>query len=130
MSTIRCLMCLGMMVPSHPLSYHSPSQAISEPNSFRRCLVSTLDQEIVQGSNNFLVQFPWCQASMSSQQVITTSVQMYRPLVSCPDSAPHLACLISKLEAAAHPTNYVTIQVRKRFYFAEINIYLLLFIIT
>ena len=36
---------------------------------------------------------------------------MYRALVSCPDSAPHLACLISKLEAAAHPTNYVTIQV-------------------
>ena len=26
MSTIRCLMCPGMMVPSHPLSYHSPSQ--------------------------------------------------------------------------------------------------------
>ena len=50
---------------------------------------------------------------MSSQQVMTTSVQMYRALVSCPDSAPHLACLISKLEAAAHPTNYVTIQVRK-----------------
>ena len=62
----QILMYLGMMVPSHPLSYHSP----------------------------------------------------------------HLACLISKLGAAAHPTNYVTIQVRKRFHCAEINIYLLLFIIT
>ena len=38
-------------------------------------------------------------------------VRMYRALVSCPDSAPHLLGLISHLETIAHRQHYVTIQV-------------------
>ena len=35
---------------------------------------------------------------------------MYRALITCPDSAPNLSYLITKLEATAHLSNFVTIQ--------------------
>ena len=42
---------------------------------------------------------------------MSVCVRMYRALVSCPDSAPHLLGLISHLETIAHRQHYVTIQV-------------------
>ena len=42
---------------------------------------------------------------------MSVCVRMYRALVSCPDSVPHLLGLISHLETIAHRQHYVTIQV-------------------
>ena len=43
---------------------------------------------------------------------MSVCVRMYRALVSCPDSAPHILGLISHLETIAHWQRYVTIQVK------------------
>ena len=83
LSSLRCPMCAGTMVSTHPTSYHSPWKCDT------------------------------CHYTWSCHQVMSLNVRMYRGLVTCPETAEDLLSFIRRLETVAHPHHYIVLQVDK-----------------
>ena len=74
--------CREPLLPSHPLEYNSPWVCAA------------------------------CSFSVSSQEAMTRTVNLYKKLVSCPRTCPSMENLLQEFENLAHPQHYIVMQAK------------------
>ena len=84
LSALICplLDCKETMLPAHPLEYNSPWVCAG------------------------------CSFSISSQEAMTKTVNLYKKLASCPRACKSMENLLKELEGLAHPNHYIVMQAK------------------